>query len=95
MLKQEQVKTPELNKMLAVKDKSQLIGEFLEWLGELGIALTRWDRQGCEMCGEGGYESIDENTQQILARYFDIDPDKCEKEQQALLDALREDNKGR
>ena len=33
--------TPTLDKMLTVKDRSQAIGEFLEWLGEQGIVLAR------------------------------------------------------
>lgn len=32
-------KTPECDKLSSVKDRSQPIGEFLEWLGERGINL--------------------------------------------------------
>ena len=31
--------TPELDKMLRVKDESQAIGEFIEWLGPKGMAI--------------------------------------------------------
>ena len=93
MLKQEQVKTPELDKMLVVKDKSQLIGEFLEWLKEQDIVLAEGSGSTCDdyeieclMCSA-------KTTEQLLADYFDIDLAKCETERQALLAAVREDNK--
>lgn len=31
--------TPELDRMLKIADKSQKIGEFIEWLGEQGYAI--------------------------------------------------------
>ena len=33
---------PECDKMLAVKDKSQAIGEFIEWLGTKSMTIVRW-----------------------------------------------------
>lgn len=87
MTKQEQVKTPELDKMLAVNKDSQKIGEFLEWLAEQEIILTREDDKSlCEL-----YE-IRESNEQLLADYFVIDLVKCKKERQALLKAVQEDN---
>lgn len=38
--------TPELDKMHTVKEKSQAIGEFLEWLNERGIHLCKWRDKG-------------------------------------------------
>jgi len=35
-------KTPECDKMLAVKDDSQKIGEFLDWLQEKGYRICVW-----------------------------------------------------
>lgn len=89
MLKQEQVKTPELNKMRAVNKDSQKIGEFLEWLNEHEIILTREDEDAslCELF------EISESNEQLLANYFEIDLAKCEQERSALLIAVREDNK--
>ena len=98
MLKQEQIKTPELNKMLAMQDKSQKIGEFLEWLSEQDIELMKQpeekcsDCYECENCGSVIMEYINQNREQMLADFFDIDLGKCEKERTALLDAVREDN---
>ena len=99
MLKQEQVKTPELNKMQAVQDTSQAIGEFLEWLsGEHKLQLMKEPVDKCEECYEcedcGGVmmEYANFNTERMLADFFDIDLAKCEQERSALLDAVREDN---
>lgn len=33
---------PEHEKLLAVKEQSQAVGEFLEWLGERGVRLMEW-----------------------------------------------------
>lgn len=86
MLKQEQVKTPELNKMQAAQDDSQKIGEFLEWLAEQNIILADWDDD------DGELFQISGTREQLLAKYFKIDLVKCEQERSALLDAVREDN---
>ncbi len=85
MLKQEQVKTPELERMRAVQDESQKIGGFLEWLSEQKINLCEWD-------GEGLYLTR-RKPEQLLAKYFEIDLAKCERERQALLAVIQEDNK--
>lgn len=86
MLKQEQVKTPELKKIQAVQDESQKIGGFLAWLTEQGIVLAEWDDEDKELF------QIHHNREQLLAKYFEIDLAKCEQERRALLDAVREDN---
>ena len=90
MLKQEQVKTPELEKMQAVRDDSQKIGEFLEWLAEQDIELAKWELHEEEQFEE--MTPIRQTREQILAEFFGIDLVKCERERQALLDAVREDN---
>lgn len=73
--------TPELDKMLAVKEKSQPIGEFLEWLAcEWHIHLPA---------------SIEELLAEYFeAEYFEIDLTKMEKERQALLDFVRSQQDG-
>ena len=50
MGKQSNVNTTELDKMLAVKEKSQVIGEFLDWLQhEKNVSLTVNDLQHIEV----------------------------------------------
>lgn len=86
--------TPELDRRKEVIDAgtNTLLGDFLDWLNANGIVLAKWknfsdrpdsDPRLCE-------EPRDYNT--LLARYFDLDPDKIAKEQDALLAYLREIN---
>lgn len=66
--------TPELDKRHKAMESGdpQTIGEFLDWAGELGYAL--WHP-------EKGYLGV----QRALNQYFEIDPDKIDQEQRALL----------
>lgn len=77
---------PECNKMLAVKDQSQIIGEFIEWLHSQGFVIASW--------GEGGVEDMlweETNTiEEWLAMFCGIDLSKVEQERRALLEWLRE-----
>ena len=86
MLKQEQVKTPELNKMMVIQEHSQKIGGFLEWLNGKGIELGIYDESAEEIY------PVTQTKEQLLAEFFEIDLAKCEKERQALLGAIQEDN---
>ena len=80
--------TPELDKMRAVRDRSQIIGEFLEWLtGEEGTTL-------CKVIIRGGlaHDKVVpcvESTEKLLGRYFGIDLDAADREQRKLLEELR------
>lgn len=79
---------PELEKMKAARPRSQIIGEFLEWLDEQGIRLMTplmvGDRQV-----RGEYELIHSSKEALLAKYFEIDMDEVEKERQLLLEEIR------
>ena len=93
--------TPESDKLRAVVDKSQTIGEFLDWLQADGVIPSR-EHEHSEGCYEGGdricgtskgeltfdHESIESR----LARYFEIDLRKVEAEKRAILDAIRSAN---
>jgi len=103
---------PECEKMAAVHEKSQAIGEFLEWLqtGEAdGTVFKRpvflaahrivTEDSGCvPLHEEDRYVSDVEivplcaTTENLLARFFNIDMEKVEKERQAMLDDLRKQN---
>jgi ribosomal protein S12 methylthiotransferase accessory factor YcaO len=100
MSEKEAVLTPECEKMRAVKEKSQAIGEFLEWLSaEKGVHLAEYHRhtRGCLdheahlVCGLLEDHSVRWNysIERLLAEYFDINLDKVETEKQALLDHQR------
>lgn len=79
--------TPELDKMLAVKEKSQIIGDFLEHLqeGEVYLAQMEDDDDGAQVLRETNF-----TTEQILANYFGINLDKAEQERGDLLDWVRD-----
>ena len=83
-------KYPEHEKLHQVKDKSQAIGEFLDWLGN-----EREPRaQLCELVKSEDTEDYEftpivKNIQMILAEYFKIDLEKLEKEKRDILDDFR------
>ena len=93
------IPTPELDKMLAIKDKSQAIGAFIEWLGHNGMVIARYASKEDEWADEGEEKvatGIDRgdllpilNSVEMLAKYFQIDLDKVDKEKLAILESLR------
>lgn len=78
-----QPECPECEKLSQVADKSQEIGNFLEWLQETHV-ICYWDED------YGGYSREYKSTEKWLAEYFDIDLDKVEEERRALLKWLQE-----
>lgn len=77
---------PEHEKLEAIRDQSQIIGEFLEWLSSQGIHLAKWHSHAT-----GWDESVPlfMRIEDILAQYFDIDQNRLEDEKQEILDSLR------
>lgn len=123
-------KYPECEKLHAVHETSNAIGDFLEWLGAQDIFLAErqlrvvceWtsfqtvggqfryrcdegriinymgeDSGECENCdGEGSVEAEDpslvlrmERIEDMLARYFEIDMAKVDRERRAMLEEIR------
>jgi len=81
------VNTPECDKALAVKDKSQLCGEFLEWLTSRHI-FAKWVES--KVRGQDpelvvAHLCIEDE----LAEFFGLDCEKMEQEKQAILVELR------
>lgn len=73
---------PEHEKLHAVKEKSQAIGEFIEWLlGQKAFTLAKWRED------ELMPEHI--NIEELLAEYFSINLGKLEQEKQAMLEDFR------
>jgi len=88
----------ELAKMGAVKEKSQAIGEFIEWLRDTkSVVFAEWVDEICESNCRHKHEarlvSAYVDIESWLAQFFDIDLDKVEKEKRAILKALREKTK--
>jgi len=66
--------TPELEKMRGVREESQKIGQFLDWLRGEGMQIV-----------DGDDEPLYLSIEQLLAKYFEIDLEKVEEERRALL----------
>lgn len=75
---------PEHERLHKVKDKSQIIGEFLDWLNESGYHIAEYIDPEDEHLTPVGYTIND-----LLARYFDIDLDLIEKEKRQMLKEIR------
>jgi len=89
--------TTEIEKMEKIADKSQVIGEFIEWLqGPKGLTVCRQITQeeiyeeDCEDDYDpGDYLPQHQTIESLLAEYFDIDLKKVEEEKQAILNEIR------
>jgi hypothetical protein len=83
--------TPELDKMAQFTDKSQHIGEFLDWLlGERNLMFARWpdeDEESEWSLDSPIPECLDING--LLAEYFGVDLVKVENERRSILEYLR------
>jgi len=80
-------KYPECEKMSAVREESQAIGQFLDWLcGEKEYEI-------CSYKDGDILTPIRFSIENLLAEFFDIDLKKVEKEKHAMLVALREKQK--
>lgn len=93
-------KYPECDKLAAVREKSQMIGNFLDWLGsEKKIVLASY--HDVDWTDEDGIE-IDQvlfttNTtpEKLLAEFFHIDLRKVEQERQQMLKSIRGESAAR
>lgn len=72
---------PEHEKLKAISDKSQAVGEFLEWLDTKGIRL-------CAL-KDGKFYPSQISNMQLLAAFFEIDQDKIEGEKRDMLNYFR------
>lgn len=77
--------TPNLDRMFAVKDKSAIVQDFIDWY--------------CDEYLGGGHpyslhaDSGDCQREAVMAAYFGIDLRQAEKERMTLLQDIREDHK--
>lgn len=81
-----QSKYPEHEKLALCRERSQAIGEFVDWLRDQGVIFYRYS---------GGSEAVQSYvidhrlTDQLLAEFFEIDLVVLEREKQAMLRELR------
>lgn len=105
-------KTRELTeheRLSLIKDKSQAIGDFVEWLAEKGIRLCRehehtgacYDDEEdpshtwpmCEL-RDGQFIQVYAPITKLLAEHFDINEDKLEREKRQMLADIRKQSAG-
>jgi len=86
--------TPQLDRIHAVKEQSQTIGRFLEWLGERDTPLEL-----CQLSEGRGrnddplYAPVGIPIETLLAEYFDVDLQKADDERRSLLEWQAKKNK--
>lgn len=79
---------PEHDRLKLISDKSQAIGEFLDWLeAEKGILLGEWGPTGRRM-----YPFMRSKVD-LLAEHFEIDQSKIDAEKREMLNIMREANR--
>ena len=76
---------PQHEKLNAVKDQSQTIGDFLEWLhSEKGIILTSYSNSNMN------WPTPDLTAKErLMAEYFEIDLDALEAEKRMMLGMIQ------
>lgn len=88
---------PEHEKLAAVQDHSQAIGQFLDTcryqICELMCLNCGQVRPSEDCCRRHRpeYLPLSKSIQTVLAEYFEIDQDKLEAEKRAMLQAIRGD----
>lgn len=74
---------PEHEKLRGLGGSNQVVGDFIEWLGEQEIELAKWNRSGTYCM------PINKSRDSLIAEFFDIDRNKLESEKEAMLAAIR------
>ena len=82
-----QPECPECEKLSAVAQKSNEIGDFMDWI------IDNTEFRICENEGYEYYSSSHLQRERLIAQYFEIDLDKVEKERFELLKWLQEQHK--
>lgn len=78
------MKYPEHEKLSGIKDKSQFLGEFMEWANHKGMTF-------CEISDrDGQMYRVNKGINTLLAEFFEIDLNKIAEEKDAMLKELVE-----
>ena len=81
---------PEHDKLKALGGANQIVGDFIEWLGEQGLTICEFNPQ--RFCGDGEFLPSRKNTVTLIGDFFEIDNNKLMAEKDAMLDAIRAAN---
>jgi hypothetical protein len=89
MFDEAEARYPEHKRLSLVVDESQTIGEFLDFgLAEQGLVLA----EQSDLARPSRLLPTSKSIPSILARYFEIDQDKIDKEKGQMIDALAKMN---
>ena len=79
---------PEHEKLQKVKDQSQAVGSFIEWLSdEKNFIIAQYlESDGYD---RAGFRPVNVPVNSLLAEYFEIDQKKLEEEKREMLSILR------
>lgn len=89
---------PEHERLSEIKDRSQAIGEFLEWMQttkRIRLATSHVHTDDCSKWCEREFEVFTPSTEKLLAEYFEIDLNKLELEKRRMLAEIRKDRASR
>lgn len=75
--------TPLLQKLRIERDKTLVLGQFLDWLEDEEIHLAAYDERGHSL------DTIVYSKERIIGRFLGIDPTELDKEREALLEYQR------
>ena len=88
---------PEHEKLKSVQEKSQAIGEFMEWLRYTKkYTIAKWYKSQWDADDEEETDRLMPefpSIEKLLAEYYGIDLNKIEEEKRAMLDEIRRHNK--
>lgn len=84
----------EVEKMVAVQEKSKLLSQFIDWLEEEGFSICRWQnvtRYSPDLgdYSPAGYLPKRKSNEHLLADFFGIDLEKVEEERLEILNSLK------
>jgi hypothetical protein len=73
---------PESEKVHAIRDKSQVVGEFIDWLEEKGYSICEYRETMFRSSKE--LMPVPKSIEQWLMEFFEIDRQKYEKEKEQM-----------
>lgn len=79
---------PEHEKLKALGGENQIVGYFIDWLGENGFVIAEYDEITSRL-----YPARLARDR-LLAKHFEIDLDKLNDEKDAMLEAFRAASQG-
>lgn len=91
--KTEKLKFPEHEKIEALHGRNNLIGNFIEWLKETHTIAEWIDNEDENAFEDRILVPSMIRTDELIAKYFEIDLNKLENEKTAMLDSIRANKK--